>query len=75
MYTGCVVFVLRLPNRPGPSGIFKLINPFSGTKMSTGFSMLAGIIDVAKAANAKKTIDLARVDFSDSPGCLMLRLH
>jgi hypothetical protein len=42
------------------------MKPFSGTTISTG-STLDEIAEAARAAKAKKTMDLALVDFSESP--------
>jgi len=52
-----------------------LINPFSGTNISTGFSKVDGTADAAISEKAKKMIDRARVDFSVVPRCLIFPLH
>lgn len=65
-YTGWVVFVLKLPILPEFIGIFRLMKPFSGTKISTYSDGVRRISEVASNAYAKNTIDLPRVDFSVS---------
>ena len=75
MYTGWVVFVLRLPTRPASRGTLRLINPFSGTTIVVGL-LEEEIAAEDRTANAIKTSDLARVDCSVSPdGLRKVQLH
>ena len=62
---GCVVFVLKLPIRPGFSGIFKLIKPFPGTYMLTGAPLLGVIAEAASASNAKNIMDRPLVELQN----------